>query len=30
LAVLEIAGGEARRLGLHPGQRVAHPALTQR
>ena len=27
LAVLEIAGGEARRLGLHPGQHVAHPAL---
>jgi len=27
LAVLEIAGGEARRLGLHPGQRVTHPAL---
>jgi len=27
LAVLEIAGGEARRLGLHPGQRVSHPAL---
>ena len=27
LAVLEIAGGEAQRLGLHPGQRVAHPAL---
>ena len=27
LAVLEIAGGEARRLGIHPGQRVAHPAL---
>ena len=27
LAVLEIAGGEARRLGLHPGQRVdSHPA----
>jgi uncharacterized protein len=26
-AVLEIAGGEARRLGLHPGQRVTHPAL---
>jgi uncharacterized membrane protein (UPF0127 family) len=27
LAVLEIAGGEARRLGLHPGQRVLHKAL---
>jgi uncharacterized membrane protein (UPF0127 family) len=27
LAVLEIAGGEARRLGLKPGQRVHHPAL---
>jgi uncharacterized membrane protein (UPF0127 family) len=27
LAVLEIAGGEAGRLGLHPGQRVSHPAL---
>jgi uncharacterized membrane protein (UPF0127 family) len=27
LAVLEIAGGEARRLGLHSGQRVTHPAL---
>ena len=27
LAVLEIAGGEARRLGLHTGQHVAHPAL---
>lgn len=27
LAVLEIAGGEARRLGLHAGQRVSHPAL---
>jgi len=26
-AVLEIAGGEARRLGLHPGLRVTHPAL---
>jgi uncharacterized membrane protein (UPF0127 family) len=30
LAVLEIAGGEARRLGLHPGQRVVHPALAKR
>ena len=27
LAVLEIAGGEAQRLGLHPGQRVQHSAL---
>jgi uncharacterized protein len=27
LAVLEIAGGEARRLGIQPGQRVIHPAL---
>jgi len=27
MAVLEIAGGEAKRLGLHPGQRVVHPAL---
>jgi uncharacterized membrane protein (UPF0127 family) len=26
-AVLEIAGGEAKHLGLHPGQRVIHPAL---
>jgi uncharacterized protein len=26
-AVLEIAGGEARRLGIRPGQRVVHPAL---
>jgi uncharacterized protein len=30
LAVLEIAGGEAKRLGLHPGQRVVHPALATR
>jgi len=30
MAVLEIAGGEARRLGLHPGQRVVHPALAKR
>ncbi|HEY6125705.1 MAG TPA: DUF192 domain-containing protein [Steroidobacteraceae bacterium] len=30
LAVLEIAGGEAKRLGLHPGQRVVHPALVKR
>jgi uncharacterized membrane protein (UPF0127 family) len=27
LAVLEIAGGEARRLGIHSGQHVSHPAL---
>jgi uncharacterized protein len=27
LAVLEIAGGEAKRLGLRAGQRVLHPAL---
>jgi uncharacterized membrane protein (UPF0127 family) len=26
-AVLEIGGGEAKRLGLHPGQRVLHTAL---
>jgi uncharacterized protein len=26
-AVLEIAGGEASRLGLHTGQQVTHPAL---
>ena len=26
-AVLEIGGGEAKRLGLHPGQQVNHPAL---
>lgn len=30
LAVLEIAGGEAKRLGLHTGQRVTHPALAIR
>jgi uncharacterized protein len=30
LAVLEIAGGEAKRLGLHPGQHVRHPALAVR
>lgn len=30
LAVLEIAGGEAKRLGLHPGQHVTHPALAKR
>ncbi len=29
-AVLEIAGGEAKRLGLHPGQQVDHPALAIR
>lgn len=28
LAILEIGGGEARRLGLKPGQKVSHPALT--
>lgn len=27
LMVLEVAGGEARRLGLAPGQPVAHPRL---
>ena len=27
MAVLEIAGGEAKRLGLRAGQRVTHPAL---
>ena len=27
VAVLEIAGGESKRLGLHPGQRVLHTAL---
>jgi uncharacterized membrane protein (UPF0127 family) len=27
IAVLELAGGEAQRLGLKPGQRVIHPAL---
>jgi uncharacterized membrane protein (UPF0127 family) len=30
LAVLEIAGGEAKKLGLHPGQRVIHSALPAR
>ena len=30
LAVLEIAGGEARRLGIHAGQHVTHPALAKR
>jgi len=29
IAVLEIAGGEARRLGIHPGQRVQHAALVR-
>lgn len=29
LAVLEIAGGEAQRLGIRPGQHVSHPALGQ-
>lgn len=29
-AILEIAAGEAKRLGLHRGQRVNHPALTTR
>jgi len=29
-AVLEIAGGEARKLGLHAGQLVNHPALEVR
>ena len=27
LAVLEIGGGEAKRLGIRPGQLVSHPAL---
>jgi uncharacterized membrane protein (UPF0127 family) len=27
LAVLEIAGGAAQRLGIHAGQHVSHPAL---
>jgi uncharacterized protein len=30
LAVLEIGGGEAQRLGLKPGQRVSHPAFSKR
>jgi uncharacterized protein len=30
LAVLEIGGGEAQRLGLKPGQRVSHPAFAKR
>jgi uncharacterized membrane protein (UPF0127 family) len=29
-AVLEIGGGEARRLDLHQGQLVTHPALAKR
>jgi uncharacterized protein len=29
VAVLEIAGGEAKRLGIRPGQQVTHPALGQ-
>lgn len=29
LMVLEIGGGEARRLGLRPGQAMAHPLLPQ-
>jgi uncharacterized membrane protein (UPF0127 family) len=29
-AVLEIAGGEAQRLGLKPGQQVTHPAFDRR
>jgi uncharacterized membrane protein (UPF0127 family) len=27
LAVLEIGGGEARKLGIRPGQHVSHPSL---
>jgi uncharacterized membrane protein (UPF0127 family) len=30
LAVLEIGGGEAQRLGLKPGQHVDHPAFAKR
>ena len=30
IAVLEIAGGEAARLGIRPGQFVRHPALARR
>ena len=30
IAVLEIAGGEAARLGIHLGQLVRHPALARR
>jgi uncharacterized membrane protein (UPF0127 family) len=29
LAVLEIGGGEAQRLGLKPGQQVSHPAFAR-
>jgi hypothetical protein len=29
LAVLEIGGGEAQRLGLKPGQRVSHPVFAR-
>lgn len=29
LMVLEIGGGEARRLGIQPGQAMAHPLLPQ-
>lgn len=29
-AVLEIAGGQARKLGIKPGDRVAHPLFTGR
>lgn len=30
LAVLEIGGGEAQRLGIAPGQHVLHPAFSRR
>lgn len=30
LAVLEIGGGEAQRLGIRPGQHVSHPAFAGR
>jgi uncharacterized protein len=30
MAVLEIGGGEAQRLGIKPGQKVNHPAFTGR
>jgi uncharacterized membrane protein (UPF0127 family) len=30
LAVLEIGGGEAQRLGIKPGQHVSHPAFAKR
>jgi uncharacterized protein len=30
LAVLEIGGGEAKRLGIKPGQHVNHPAFSKR